>query len=97
MSNKFEGKDPWGNLGISEDQYNSLKWERIHPYEITPGTVHFFEPVDEDEEGFEGLLLFMKNTDGQITIINIDIDWDVEDELLLGSLLKVERAVIPSK
>lgn len=97
MSNKFESKDPWGKLGISEDEYNSLKWERIHPYEITPGTIEFFEPIDEDEKGFEGVSLFMQNTDGEITIINIGIDEEVENELLLGSLLKIERAVIPSK
>lgn len=97
MSNKFESKDPWGNLGISENVYNSLKWERIHPYDIEPGTVQFFEPIDEDEEGFEGVSLFMKNADGQITIINIGVDEEVENELLLGSLLKIERAVIPSK
>lgn len=63
MSNKFECKDPWGNLGISEDVYNSLKWERIHPYDIKPGAIEFVEPIDESEEGIEGVSFFMKNTD----------------------------------
>ena len=66
-------------------------------YPILRRLQQFFEPIDEDEEGFEGVSLFMKNADGQITIINIGVDEEVENELLLGSLLKIERAVIPSK
>ena len=97
MSNRFKSKDQWENLGISDDVFNSLKWERINASDIEPGSIEFVEPVDESEEGIEGIIFYMKNADGQINIVNMSVDEKVENDLLLGSLLKIERAVIPSK
>lgn len=94
MSNRFKSKDPWENLGISDDVFNSLKWERINASDIKPGEIEFVEAVGENEEGIS---FCMKNADGQINIINILVDEEVKNDLLLGSLLKIERAIIPSK
>lgn len=90
MSNKFESKDP-----VSDDIYNSLKWERIHTSDIKFGTVEFVEPINLSEEGIEGISFYIKGTSGQIDIINISIDDKVEG-LYEGLLLKIERAVVPA-
>ena len=86
-----------GPLGISDDVFNSLKWERINASDIKPGSIEFVEPVDESEEGIEGISFYMKNSNGQINIINMFVDEQVENDLSLGSLLKIERAIVPSK
>ena len=97
MSNRFESKDLWENLGISDEVFNSLKWERIQTSDIKPGSIEFVEQVGVSEKGIEGISFCIKNADGQINIINILVDEEVKNDLLLGSLLKIERAIIPSK
>lgn len=97
MSNRFKSKDQWKNLGISDEVFNSLKWERINASDIKCGVIKFVEAVNENKEGIEGISFYMKNANGQINIINIFVDDEVENELFLGSLLKIERAVILSK
>ena len=96
MSNAIKTKKSWEDLGISEETFNSLKWERINASEIPLEIIEVVESLEEVKEGIGGISFYLKSADGQINIINIFVDEDVEGNYE-GSLLKIERAVVPKK